>query len=95
MLRLATFALGFTAGWVARGTTGTSRSAALTILAAALAAIDRIKRAAAIEKDRLEDLVAEARARADVLVDEDRAARARGTNGHDAGKRSAVDEAAA
>jgi hypothetical protein len=67
----------------------------MTLLAAAFAAIDRIKRAAAIEKDRLEDLVAEARARADVLVDEDRAERARKTRASDTGRQQPVDEAAA
>jgi hypothetical protein len=67
MMAYATFALGFAAGWSARGTTQSSRSAVLTIIAAALSAVDRIKRVVAIEKDHLEDLVAEARARADVI----------------------------
>jgi len=70
MLRYATFALGFAAGWVARGTTESSRAATLTVFASMLAAIDRIKRAVAIETDHLEDLIAEVRARADAMGEE-------------------------
>ena len=93
MLPFATFALGFAAGWVARGAGGTSRSAATAVLAAALAAVERIKRKVAIEKDGLEDLFAEARARADVLGQE-RAARKNVQNGTN-GKHRPVGEAAA
>jgi hypothetical protein len=70
MFASAAFALGFAAGWVSRGTRDSSRSAALAVVAAALDALDRIKRAIAIERDTLEDFVAEARARADALSDE-------------------------
>lgn len=93
MLPFATFALGFAAGWVTRGTEGSSRSAATAVLAAALAAVERIKRKVAIEKDVLEDLFAEARARADVLGQE-RAARKNVQNGTN-GKHQPVGEAAA
>lgn len=65
MLKYATFALGFAAGWTARGTTQSSRGAFLSILAATLSAVDRVKRRIAIERDTLEDWIAEARARAD------------------------------
>jgi hypothetical protein len=67
MVRYATFALGFAAGWVARGKTESSRAATLGMVASVFAAIERVKRAVAIERDHLEDLVAEARARADDL----------------------------
>ena len=67
MFRYATFALGFAAGWVARGTTESSRAATLAVIASMLATIERIKRAVAIEKDHLEDLIAEVRARADAM----------------------------
>ncbi|OJY22018.1 MAG: hypothetical protein BGO98_34920 [Myxococcales bacterium 68-20] len=63
------------------------------MLAAALAAVERIKRKVAIEKDVLEDLFAEARARADVLGQE-RAARKNVQNGTN-GKHQPVGEAAA
>lgn len=67
MVRFATFALGFTMGWATRSTTESSRALVLTVVASALTSVDRIKRAIAIEREHLEDLVAEARARADVL----------------------------
>lgn len=89
MLRYATFALGFAAGWVARGTTESSRAATLTVFASVLAAIDRTKRAIAIEKDHLEDLIAEARARADAMGAE------RGPAERTRGKRRPRDEVAA
>ena len=73
MSRYASFALGFAAGWVVRSTADSSRSAAVTVLATAMSALDRLKRVMAIEKDHLEDLVAEARARVDVLRHEQRA----------------------
>lgn len=92
MLPIATFALGFAAGWVSRGAGGTPRSATSALLAAALAAIDRIKRKVAIEADVLEDLFAEARARADALGQE-RAARSGVPSGAD-GKHRPVGEAA-
>jgi DNA-binding FrmR family transcriptional regulator len=86
MVRYAVFALGFTAGWLARGRVDSPRAAVLTVLAAAMNALDRIKRAVAIEKDNLEDLVAEARARADALREEREAT---------SSTRRSVDEAAA
>ena len=89
MLRYATFALGFSAGWVARGTTESSRAATLAVFASVLAAIDRIKRAVAIEKDHLEDLIAEARARADAMGAE------RGPGDPTRGTRRPSDEVAA
>jgi len=63
----AAFALGFVTGWAARAATDSSRSAALSIVAAAIAAFERVKRRVAIERDHLEDLIAEARARADAI----------------------------
>ncbi|HVJ93637.1 MAG TPA: hypothetical protein VM580_27735 [Labilithrix sp.] len=93
MVSLATLAIGFAAGWTARGTSATSRSAALAMIATLLAAFDRIKRGVAIEKDLLEDLYAEARARADIMGQE-RAARHRGSNDANE-KNDRMDEAAA
>ncbi len=92
MPRFASFAVGFAAGWLARGTIDSSRSAAVTVLATAMSAVDRVKRAIAIERDHLEDLVAEARARVEVL----RAERAeREARGHDVQDDERFDEAAA
>lgn len=89
MDRLATFALGVVAGWAARTWTESPRAATLTVLAAALSTVDRLKRAMAIERDHLEDLVAEARVRADVLR------RERASQRSAAGASAPVDEAAA
>lgn len=91
MVGYATFALGLAMGWMARGTTRASRSVTVSVVASALAIVDRIKRAAAIEKDHLEDLVAEARARAEVLG-QDRAAHRRSSPAR-ARSRSHSDEA--
>lgn len=88
-MQYAAFALGFAAGWAARATTDSSRSAALTLVAAAIAAFERVKRRVAIERDHLEDLVAEARARADAIRDED------GDADDVRKRRSPLDEAAA
>ncbi len=67
MARSATFALGFAAGWMVRATVDSSRSAIVSAMAAGMAGFDRVRRFAAIERDHLEDLVAEARARAEDL----------------------------
>lgn len=67
MERIGWIAVAFAAGWLVRGKSESSRAATVTILAASMAAFDRVKRVVAIERDHLEDLVAEARARADVL----------------------------
>ncbi len=70
MVRYATFALGVAMGWMAGKTMRPSRTTTVKVVSVALAVVERVKRAAAIERDHLEDLVAEARARADVLGQE-------------------------
>jgi hypothetical protein len=57
------FALGFVAGWLARSTVESSRDAAVGVASTAADLLERLKRAAAIEGDYLEDLVAEVRSR--------------------------------
>jgi hypothetical protein len=61
MLSLGIFLAGFTSGWVARSTVDSSRGAAVKLIAAAMGAADRVKRAVALEREHIEDLVAEAR----------------------------------
>jgi hypothetical protein len=63
MRSLVGFALGFVAGWAARSTVESSRAAAVSIAGAAADMVERLKRAAAIEGDYLEDFVAEVRSR--------------------------------
>lgn len=55
------FAAGFVAGWVTRGTVDPAKSATVQIVAFGLDVVARVKRALAIERERFEDLVAEAR----------------------------------
>ena len=57
------FALGFVAGWMARSTVESSRAAAVGIAGAAADVLERMKRAAAIESEYLEDFIAEVRSR--------------------------------
>jgi hypothetical protein len=54
------FAAGFGAGWLTRSTFGSSKSATVQILAFTLDAVARFKRALAIEREQLEDIMAEA-----------------------------------
>ena len=63
MRGLIGFALGFVAGWAARSTVESSRAAAVGIAGAAADVLERVKRAAAIEGDYLEDFIAEVRSR--------------------------------
>ena len=63
MRSLIGFALGFVAGWAARSTVESSRAAAVGIASTAADVLERLKRAAAIEGDFLEDFIAEVRSR--------------------------------
>jgi hypothetical protein len=57
------FAVGFVSGWVARSTVESSRAAAVGMVSMATDLLGRMKRAAAVEGDYLEDFVAEVRSR--------------------------------
>ena len=63
MRSLVGFALGFVAGWAARSTVESSRAAAVTLASTVVDAVERTRRAVAIEGDYLEDFVAEVRSR--------------------------------
>jgi hypothetical protein len=63
MRSLIGFAVGFVAGWAARSTVESSRAAAVGLASTAAEVLERLKRAAAIEGDYLEDFVAEVRSR--------------------------------
>jgi hypothetical protein len=62
MISFGLFLAGFGAGWVARSAVDSSRGAVVATMAAAMGAWDRVQRAVAMEREHLEDLVAEARA---------------------------------
>jgi hypothetical protein len=59
---LASFVVGFAGGWLVRSSFDSSRTAAVRGVSAMMSAVDRVKRAVAMEREHIEDLVAEARA---------------------------------
>ena len=63
MKLLGLFSAGFAAGWVVRGSVDSSRGALVGAIAAVYGAVDRAKRFVAIERENLEDLFAEAKAK--------------------------------
>ncbi len=64
MTRIASFAAGVAAGWIARSTVDSSRDAAVRLVELGYLAAERLRRILALEREWLDDLVAEARARA-------------------------------
>ncbi len=56
------FTAGFATGWLARSAVDSSQGAAVTLLAFLMDTMERVKRLTAIERERLDDLMAEARA---------------------------------
>jgi hypothetical protein len=79
------FAAGFAAGWLGRGALDPSKSATVQIVAFALDSVARIKRLLAIERERFEDMVAEAHD----TVARRRAARSGGAHAHEAAEHAA------
>ena len=61
--RAGYFLAGFASGWVVRSTVDSSRDVPVRIVSAAFGLTDRVRRMVAMERERLEDLVAEGRAR--------------------------------
>ncbi len=57
------FMAGFAAGWVVRSTVDSSHDLAVGLVATAYGAYDRTKRLVAIEREHMEDLFAEGKAR--------------------------------
>jgi hypothetical protein len=65
MRTLVTFAIGFGSGWAARSLVDSPRSLGTRLLRSVLVAKRRLGHWAAVERERLEDLVAEIRATVD------------------------------
>ena len=63
MKTAASFAAGFATGWVVRSTVDSSHEAVVRLVALCYDAIERGRRIVALERERVDDLVAEARAR--------------------------------
>ena len=57
------FLAGFASGWAVRTTVDSSRTLAVNVLSKLYAAADRATRAVEMEREHLEDLLAEARAK--------------------------------
>jgi hypothetical protein len=68
------FLAGFASGWAVRTTVDSSRNLAVKVISAMYGAVDRAGRAVGMEREHLEDLFAEARAKYE--ADRARAARA-------------------
>lgn len=79
MFGVGLFVAGFASGWVTRSAVDSSRDLAVSVIAAAYGAVEGTKRIVAVERERMEDLFAEAKARY-----ESKRARARGTARSDA-----------
>jgi hypothetical protein len=76
MERLGYFIAGFTSGWAVRTTVDSSRNLAVNAISAFYGAVDRVSCAVGMEREHLEDLLAEARAKYE--TDREHAARTRG-----------------
>ena len=63
MKSVATYILGFASGWAMRAVFDSWRDAMVTAAAAAHATMDRARRYAGFEREYMEDLVAEGRAK--------------------------------
>ncbi len=63
MERGAFFVAGFASGWAVRTTVDSSRGLAVKVLAGFYGIVDRTSRAVGMEREHLEDLLAEARAK--------------------------------
>jgi hypothetical protein len=61
--RVGYFLAGFASGWVVRSTVDSSGEVPVRLMAAIFGGAERIRRTIAMERERLEDLVAEGRAR--------------------------------
>jgi hypothetical protein len=62
MLEVAAFFAGFTTGWAVRATANSSRSLVVGLIAHVHGAADRVRTLTAIEREALEDLLAEGKA---------------------------------
>jgi hypothetical protein len=62
MLEVAAFFAGFTTGWAVRATANSSRALVVGLIAQVYGATDRVRTLAAIERETIEDLIAEGKA---------------------------------
>lgn len=77
MMRAASFAAGFAAGWIVRSAVASSHDAVVKLVALGYDTAERARRILALERERFDDLVAEARVQASAARDEPTNGRAR------------------
>jgi hypothetical protein len=63
-----TFGVGFVGGWAARSLSDSPQSVGVKLLEIAMTAKERVSRWAAVEGERLEDMLAEARSRVELDI---------------------------
>ncbi len=63
MRRVGYFLAGFASGWVVRSTIDSTNDVPVRLMSAIFGATERVRRTIAMERERLEDIVAEGRAR--------------------------------
>lgn len=63
MRRVGYFLAGFASGWVVRSTVDASRDVPVRMVSMVFALSERVRRSVAMERERIEDIVAEGRAR--------------------------------
>jgi hypothetical protein len=63
MKHLGIFLAGFASGWIVRSTVDSSRTLAVSGVSAVFGTLERVRRVVAIEKEHIEDLVAEGKAK--------------------------------
>jgi hypothetical protein len=68
MKNIGIFLAGFASGWVVRSTVDSSRGLAVSGVSTVFGTISRVRRILAIEKEHLEDLVAEGKAKHDARL---------------------------
>lgn len=81
MKSILAFSVGFAGGWAARSLADSPQGVGVKLLEIAMNAKERIGRWAAVERERLEDMVAEARSRSEPNISKLNGARNGGSNG--------------
>jgi hypothetical protein len=80
--RAVSFTAGFAAGWIARSTVDSSREAVVKLVSLGYEAAARVRRIFALERERLDDLAAEARMRATGVAEQPPTSRPRPKEEH-------------
>ena len=82
MKSILAFGVGFAGGWAARSLADSPQGVGVKLLEVAMKTKDRVARWAAVEREHLEDIVAEARTRAEPEVTRPNRTTANGSGHH-------------